>query len=72
VNAGTVCDWLNVDLRYFALYTENDYPIHRHFVHLNYDKSNIALYETRVLCNVVLCRCMLKQEFRQQFGRKWD
>jgi hypothetical protein len=69
VNAGTVFDLRNVDLRYFALYTEDDYPIHEQFVCQNCDKSHSVLFEIQT-CYVI--RCMLKQEFRQQFGRKWD
>jgi len=45
VNAGAVYDFLNVDLRCFALSTEDDYPIHHQFVCHNCDKSHTVLFE---------------------------
>jgi len=54
VNADTVCDWLNVDLRYFAFYTEDDYPIGEQFVCQNCDKSHIVLFEIQT-CYVMWC-----------------
>ena len=54
VNAGTVCDLLNAGLRYFALYTEDDCPIHQWFVCQDCDKSHIVLFGIQK-CYVMWC-----------------
>jgi hypothetical protein len=73
VNAGTVCDWLSADLRYFASYTEDDYPIHQQFMCQEYDKSHIALFGTQT-CYVMWCYvdACWNRNLDKQFGRMWD